>query len=87
MTRPPTTAIRSYRIYLRDAENMLAQGHDIELVSDEDACEFAARMLAEQIATLAQRFGIGHGSSASCAKRLKTPLVTQQVFAVDEASP
>jgi hypothetical protein len=44
-----TTAIRSYRIYLRDAENVLAQGHDVELASDEAARELAARMLREQI--------------------------------------
>ena len=43
-----TTAIRSYRIYLRDDENVLSQGHDVELASDEAARELAARMLAEQ---------------------------------------
>ena len=46
--RSTTTAIRSYRIYLRDAENVLAQGHDVELPSDEDARELAARMLREK---------------------------------------
>jgi len=45
--RSTTTAIRSYRIYLRDAENVLAQGHDVELPSDEDARELAARMIGE----------------------------------------
>ena len=44
------TTIRSYRIYLRDAENVLAQGHDAELPSDEDAHELAARMIGERTA-------------------------------------
>ena len=47
-TQQSTTAIRSYRIYLRDAENVLAVGHDVELASDEDAREFAARMIGEK---------------------------------------
>ena len=36
--------------YLRDAENVLAQGHDAELPSDEDAHELAARMIGERTA-------------------------------------
>ena len=43
-----TAAFRYYRVYLRDAENALAQSHDVELASDEDAREFAARMLDQQ---------------------------------------
>lgn len=43
-----TTAIRSYRIYLRDADNVLSQGHDADLASDEEARELAERMLDEQ---------------------------------------
>ena len=43
-----TIAIRPYRIYLRDADNVLAQGHDVELASDDDARELATRMLGEQ---------------------------------------
>ena len=43
-----TPVIRSYRIYLRDAENVLAAGRDVELASDEDARELAARMIEEQ---------------------------------------
>jgi hypothetical protein len=50
MALPPTTAIRPYRIYLRDAENVLAEGHDAELASDEDARELAARILNERTA-------------------------------------
>jgi hypothetical protein len=41
-------AIRYYRIYLRDAEDALAQSHDVELASDEDACELVTRMLHKQ---------------------------------------
>jgi hypothetical protein len=48
MAESTTVAIRSYRIYLRDAENVLTQGHDAELASDEDARELAARMIMEQ---------------------------------------
>jgi hypothetical protein len=47
-TQCSTTAIRSYRIYLRDAENVLVQGHDVELASDEAARELATRMLREK---------------------------------------
>jgi hypothetical protein len=43
-----TTAIRSYRIYLRDAENVLARSHEVELASDEEARGLATRMLGEQ---------------------------------------
>lgn len=32
-----TTAIRSYRIYFRDATNLLATSHDVDLGSDDDA--------------------------------------------------
>ena len=41
------TAIRSYRIYLRDAEDLLARSHDVDLTSDEEARELAALMLNE----------------------------------------
>src|ERR1700732_3940952 len=50
MALPSTTSIRPYRIYLRDAENLLAQGHDAELASDDDARELAMRMLNERTA-------------------------------------
>jgi hypothetical protein len=49
-TQSTTIAIRSYRIYLRDAENVLAKGHDADLASDEDARELAALMLNERTA-------------------------------------
>jgi hypothetical protein len=47
MPQSSTTAIRSYRIYLRDGENVLAHAHDAELKSDEEAREIAAQMLNE----------------------------------------
>ena len=45
-----TTAIRSYRIYLRDASNALAVPHDVDLASDEEARQLALLMLDEQVA-------------------------------------
>ena len=48
MRQSTTTAIRSYRIYLRNASNALARAHDAELASDKDARELAALMLDEQ---------------------------------------
>ena len=44
-----TAAIRSYRIYLRDATNALARPHDVDLASDNEARELAVRMLDEQV--------------------------------------
>ena len=41
-------AIRSYRIYFRDAKKMLARPYDVDLASDEEARDLAAQMLAEQ---------------------------------------
>jgi hypothetical protein len=49
-TQSTTTAIRSYRIYLRDATDALARPYDVDLASDEEAHELAARMLDEQTA-------------------------------------
>jgi hypothetical protein len=48
MPQSTTIAIRSYRIYLRDAENVLVRGHDVDLASDEEACKLAALMIEEQ---------------------------------------
>ena len=45
--RSTTTAIRAYRIYLRDATNALARPHDVDLASDEEARQLA--MLDEQV--------------------------------------
>ena len=45
MAAQSTTAIRSYRIYLRDAANALARAYDVDLGSDEDARQLAALML------------------------------------------
>ena len=45
-----TAAIRSYRVYLRDAENLLARFHDVDLASDEDARSLAVLMLDQQTA-------------------------------------
>ena len=44
----PTTAIRSYRIYLRDGGNLIARSHDVDLASDEEARELASSMLDDQ---------------------------------------
>ena len=43
--RSTTTAIRSYRLYFRDASNALAQPHEVDLASDDEARELAAQML------------------------------------------
>ena len=43
-----TTAIRSYRVYLRDASNLLARSHDVDLASDNDARQLAVLMLDQQ---------------------------------------
>ena len=48
MAQPNPVAIRSYRIYFRDAENVLSQSHEVELASDEDARELALLMLDER---------------------------------------
>jgi hypothetical protein len=48
MALPPTTAIRSYRIYLRDAENVLEWSHEVDLASDEEARGLAMRLLGER---------------------------------------
>jgi hypothetical protein len=37
MAQPTPAAIRSYRIYFRDAKNVLSQSHEVDLGSDEDA--------------------------------------------------
>jgi len=49
MRQSTTTTARSYRIYLRDAENFLAVGHDVDFASDEEAREHAALMLSKAI--------------------------------------
>ena len=46
----PIIAIRSYRLYFRDAEDALARPHDVDLASDEAARELAAQMLEKQTA-------------------------------------
>jgi hypothetical protein len=45
MRQSSTTTTRSYRIYLRDAEQVMAVGHDVDFASDQEAREHAARML------------------------------------------
>jgi hypothetical protein len=47
-TQLRTTAIRSYRVYLRDAESVLAKPYDVDLSSDEDALSLAVLMLDRQ---------------------------------------
>jgi hypothetical protein len=61
MRQSTITTIRSYRIYLRDAENVLAQGHDAELPSDEEARELAARMIGEHTTAVRLSFS-GQGA-------------------------
>ena len=43
-----TTAIRSYRLYFRDASNALAVPHDVDLASDDEVRQLAELMLIEQ---------------------------------------
>ena len=50
MVRPTPVAIRFYRIYLRDAGNLIVRTHDVDLGSDDEARQLAARMLNEQTA-------------------------------------
>jgi hypothetical protein len=47
--RSTTTAIRSYRLYFRDASNSLSPPHEADLASDDEARELAALMLSEQV--------------------------------------
>jgi hypothetical protein len=42
------TAIRSYRIYLRDAHNVMGRSHEVDLASDDEARERALMLLNEQ---------------------------------------
>jgi hypothetical protein len=48
--RSTTTAIRSYRVYLRDAGDQLVRSHDVDLASDEDARSLALLVLDQQAA-------------------------------------
>jgi hypothetical protein len=41
-------AIRSYRIYFRDARNVLSLSHDVDLPSDEAARDHALMLLSRQ---------------------------------------
>ncbi len=50
MRQSSTVTTRSYRIYLRDSENTLAVGHDIDFASDHEARQHAAQMLDRQAA-------------------------------------
>jgi hypothetical protein len=42
-----TTALRSYRIYLRDPNNVFERPHEVDLASDQNARDLAMRMLGE----------------------------------------
>ena len=44
------SAIRPYRLYFRDASNLLARSHDVDLTSDDDARQLAVLMLVKQTA-------------------------------------
>ena len=50
MVRPTPVTIRFYRIYLRDAGNLIVRTPDVDLGSDDEARQLAARMLNEQTA-------------------------------------
>jgi hypothetical protein len=43
-------AIRSYRIYFRDARHGIASVHEVEMASDDEAHQLADLMLDEQTA-------------------------------------
>ena len=43
-----TAAIRSYRLFFRDASNLLARSHDVDLTSDDDARQLALLILDKQ---------------------------------------
>ena len=49
MPQPTPTAVRSYRLYFRDASNLLANPHDVDLASVEDARQLAVLMLDKEI--------------------------------------
>ena len=44
----PALAIRSYRIYFRDARNRIAHSHEADLATDDDARQLVALMLDQQ---------------------------------------
>ena len=44
------SAVRTYRIYLRDAPNVVARVREVEAASDEEARERAVEVLAQQSA-------------------------------------
>ena len=48
MPQPARSAIRSYRIYFRDAHNGIARVREVELGSDDDARQLAILMLDQQ---------------------------------------
>ena len=48
MPQSSTLTTRSYRIYLRDSENRLVVGVDVDFTSDQEAREHAAQMLDTQ---------------------------------------
>jgi len=56
--------IRSYRFYFLDEKDVIARPHDIESGSDDEACELAALMLAEQ--TFYPSIEVWHGTRKVC---------------------
>jgi hypothetical protein len=48
MQQSASQSIRAYRCYLFGGNGHIARAHDIEATSDEEACEFATQMLAQQ---------------------------------------
>ena len=49
-TQSTNTAIRGYRVYLRDTHNEIARSQDVDLGSDEDARVLAMLVLDKQAA-------------------------------------
>jgi hypothetical protein len=62
-----TTALRTYRLYLRDASNALAVPHEVDLGSDDEARELAALMLDEQ--GIYQAAEVWHSTRRVCTMR------------------
>ena len=49
MPQPNNTATRSYRIYLRDAHDHIANAHDVDFGCDEEVRRLAVTMLKQAI--------------------------------------
>ena len=82
MALPPTTAIRSYRIYLRDAENVLAHlaklGIDLGVITEKllaDGIIAFTHSLEEVLASLKEKRRVLLESQASRRPEIRTARV------------